>query len=548
MTVRTLLAGRWGYIVLGMLALAFRIGTAIPIQRAGYMDASYTLHIAENLAQGRGFVEQVLWNYLDGPTKLPHPSNLYWMPLPPVLASASFILFGASYHAAQLPFVLLSSIPPLFAYYLSRRVSSRIGLASGEVAPYGWMAALLVTFGGFYAIYWVAPDNLTPFAVSTDSALLFMAIALQRDRLPGLVWFAAGCLAGLSQLARADGFLVLAVVPIALCLSRRSPVHAAMDCIFAASGFLLVLAPWLARNYAAIGTFLAPGGVRTLFLTSYDDLFRYNVTDLTLSGYIDWGGANIVASKLNALGFDLLVLIFGGMQIFLAPFAAIGLWRLKGTVEFRLFLLYALLLTLAMAFIFTFPGIRGSMLHSSAALVPYFAVAVGPGLDASIRWVSRHRRRWDERSARVFFRRGFVALACGLTLFLYSQAVFGLFAFGPPTMPVWNARDEEYAAIGQQLEKAGVSALQPVMTVDPPSFFNETKRRSIYLPTDGLDAVFQAARQFGAHYLVLENDHPVPLNSLYAGRVQVTGLKPVANFQDALGRPVVLYEIGNRGQ
>jgi hypothetical protein len=531
------------YAALALAVLAFRSVTALPIAHGGYMDASYTLHVAQQLAGGRGFNEEVLWNYLDGPTALPHPSNLYWMPLPAVLAAASFLIFGISYHAAQVPFVLLSTLPPLFAFYLSRRIFSGDGPVKGAAAGHAWMAALLVTFSGFYTVYWIAPDNLAPFAVTTDFSLILMAIALESGARTGPFWFAAGVLAGLSQLARADGFLVLAVAPVALILLRRSPHHVVRGISFSTIGFLLVFSPWLARNYATVGSLLAPGGTHALFLTGYDELFRFNASDLTLSRYFDWGIGNIVASKVNAFGFDILVLLLGGLQIFLAPFAAIGLWQLRGRIEFKPFFLYTILLLLAMAIAFTFPSMRGSMLHSSAALIPYFAVAVGPGLDASIHWVARRRSQWDEGTARLFFRWGFVGLAGGLSIFLYSQSVFGIFAFGPPSIPVWNARDAEYIAVGRELDVRGVNPLQPVMTVDPPSFVNETGRRSIYLPTEGPDAIFQAARQFDARYLVLENDHPRPLNDLYAGSANIEGLTRVASFQDLLGRPVVLFQI-----
>ena len=183
------------------------------------------------------------------------------------------------------------------------------------------------------------------------------------------------------------------------------------------------------------------------------------------------------------------------------------------------------------------------MLHSSIALVAYLAVAVPPGIDVIVRWVAHRRRKWGERSAQVFFRWGFIALAAGLSIFLYAQGVFGSMSDSRATTPLWNDRDVEYREIGRELDALAVPPLQPIMTVDPPSFFNETGRRSIYLPTDNAEALFQAGEQFGARYLVLENDHPFPLNELYAGRAQVGGLAPVAKFQDALGRPVVLYEI-----
>jgi hypothetical protein len=168
---------------------------------------------------------------------------------------------------------------------------------------------------------------------------------------------------------------------------------------------------------------------------------------------------------------------------------------------------------------------------------------VPPGLDAVVHRVALRRRQWAERTAQLFFRGGFVALAVGLSIFLYAQGVFAGISGSPATTPLWNDRDVEYGAIGRKLDTLGVPPPQPIMTVDPPSFFNETGRRSIYLPTDNSEALFHAAEQFGARYLVLENDHPIPLNGLYAGRAQVDGLAPVDRFQDALGRPVILYEI-----
>ncbi|MGE5139260.1 MAG: hypothetical protein ACM3JD_07360, partial [Rudaea sp.] len=106
-----------------MIVFAWRLGTALPVEHAGYMDASYTIQVARNLVGGMGLNDEVLWNYLDAPVSLPHPSNLYWLPLPALLTAASFLVFGISYRAAQIPFLLVSIIPPLFSFYVARRAS-----------------------------------------------------------------------------------------------------------------------------------------------------------------------------------------------------------------------------------------------------------------------------------------------------------------------------------------------------------------------------------------------------------------------------------------
>lgn len=525
------------YLVLALIVLIFRLATALPLERAGYMDASYAFHVGTNLAQGRGLVQDVVWNYLDGSTTLPQPSNLYWLPLPSILAGLAMALFGISYHAAQIPFILLSLLPPLFAFYLARRLFAD----NPKRDAYARMAALLTAFSGFYTIYWSSPDNFAPFAVTADVALLLIALGVRKgDR---RFFFGAGIFVGLSQLSRADALLLLVVAPIVLWFNRKVfSVSWIMPLGALVVGFLLILTPWLVRNYFVIGTPFAPGGTRTLFLLNYDEFFSFDVGRITLQRYLDWGIGNILGSKFDALGFVLLVLLFGVWQIFLAPFAAVGFWKLRLQVEMQAALVYMVLLVLAMAFVFTFPATHGSMLHSTTALIAFGAVAVPPGLDAAVAWVAKRRRGWNAGQAQQFFGVGVVVIA-----FLFSVYFFAGGVFLPPspdaTTPLWNLRDSEYTAIDRELAARNVPKDVPVVTVDPPSFINETGRRSIYLPTESIDAIFEAAHQFGARYLVLQFDRPVTMRDLYAGNAAVDGLAPLLTTQDALGRPVTLFEI-----
>jgi len=112
-----------------LLALTVRVLTALPQEQPHYFDAYYYYDVAENLYLGRGFVEDFIWNYLEAPATVTHPSNLYWMPLSSIIAWLSFAFFGASYRAAQIPFVLLSSLLPVMAYYLSYRIYRKRGYA-----------------------------------------------------------------------------------------------------------------------------------------------------------------------------------------------------------------------------------------------------------------------------------------------------------------------------------------------------------------------------------------------------------------------------------
>lgn len=552
------------YLTLFVITLAFRIATALPLTNAGYMDASYAMHVAQNLARGRGFVEDVLWNYLDNPTGLPHPSNLYWMPLPSILIAPFYVLFGVSYRAAQIPFIVLSSLVPLVAFYIAHKIFQR--------DDYAWTAALFTTFSGFYTIYWVSPDNFTPFALTASLCLVFVARGMEREgarakerdskramgRGGAREFFVAGIFAGLSHLARVDGLLLVVVAPFALCLYAirhtqyarfqvsgfrfhvsRFAAYCLLPTAYFLFGYLLVTAPWFARNHLTVGAVLPSAGTKTLWLTSYDELFRFT-DDLTFQRYLDWGVGNIVASKLRAAVINVLVIVFGALQIFLAPFALIGLWHARRRIELLPFFIYAPLLYLAMVLAFTFPSMRGSMLHSAAALLPFFTAVAPYGIDASVEWVARRRRTWNAAQAARVFRVGFVALAIFLAIYLYASGVFPI--GGASDIPLWNSRDIEYVEIARWLD-AHARADDVVMVVDPPAFYNASQRRAIVIPTESIEAIFLAAKKYNARYLVLQFDHPKPLNDVYRGAMTVPGLTRVAEFRDGNSRPAMLFEV-----
>ena len=148
------------------LALAVRLLAALPQTQPNYMDAAYYLVGGQRLAQGHGFADPYVWNYLDRPQTLPHPSHLYWMPLPSILVAISQAVFGVNYRAAQIPFVFLSAVLPVLAYLVAWRVSA--------VRRHAWVAALLTIFSPFYLPYWGVPESFAPFAVLMKSNAAFL--------------------------------------------------------------------------------------------------------------------------------------------------------------------------------------------------------------------------------------------------------------------------------------------------------------------------------------------------------------------------------------
>lgn len=516
-----------------LLALVARVLTALPLKQPGYFDAYYYYDVAENLYLGRGFVVDFIWNYLDTPPSVSHPSNLYWMPFPSILAYLSFLAFGLSYRASQVPFIVLSALPPVLAYYLSHRLFGK--------PRYGLIAALLLIFSGFYLPYWVSPDNFTPFGVATSLALLALAYGLEKGR--PFYFGLAGLLMGLSHLTRADGALLWVVLGsvllVAFCQRKANGWGVRgflLSTLLALAGYLLIMGPWFYRNWVIVGAPLSGAGTKTLFLRNYDDLFSC-AKDLTWQGYLKWGWGAILGSKLRAAAHNGLVLL-GALQFYLAPFVGIGGWQVRRQRLYLPFLLYAALLYLIMTLLFTFPSMRGSMLHSTTALLPFLFALAPPGIDAFVEFMARWRRRWHPPTARAFFSLGFTGLAILISLFLYSQGVF--FSTSPaPILPLWNERNKIYIQVAQSLEGDA-----PVMVVDPPAYYYFTHRPALAIPNEEIEVILEVAYRYGAEYLILESDHPSTLNDLYRGEMSHPSLHLQRTLTDPFGDPVTIYHLG----
>ena len=494
----------------------------------GYMDADYYFLGGFNLASGEGLSEWVLWNYLDDPEGLPNPSHAYWMPLTSLVAGLG-VFFSPSPHTipldgflgARLGFIVIAGlIPPLTAWFAFT--------LRGKPQD-GWVAGLLAVFSGFYL----------PFLPTTDTFGIYMvlgALILQMAWLSfGLVspvetakrrsWgsIIIGLIAGAMHLSRADGLIWLGIAVLSPVLGHfcgmmdplkpgsRSVLvrNLAADLLRIFLGYFVVMGPWIVRNLNTFGTLLSPGGLRTLWLIHYDDLFLYPVDLLNLDRWWASGLSAIAQVRVAALGTNLGTALAVQGMIFLAPLGLLGLWHLRRDIRVQLGGLGWLLTFLAMTVFFPEPGARGGFFHSGAALQILFWAVVPTGLQEGVTWVGR-RRRWQiDRAIRVF-QAGLVMLAFGLTAVLVRQRVVG-----QPGSIGWNASAKNYSAISQALRAAGGSGEEVVLVNNPPGYHLVSGEPAIVIPMGDMSTLLAVAKRYDAHFLVLEPNHPAPLNDLY---------------------------------
>ncbi|GAC1458006.1 MAG: hypothetical protein PVSMB4_17720 [Ktedonobacterales bacterium] len=544
-------ASRRDVVLLVALGILARGLTAALVRHPGYIDAAYYYAVGRNLAAGRGLTEDFIVTYLTHPQHVTHPSNLYWMPGASLLLVPFFWLFGSAWWVAQVPNVLLTGALPALAYTLGRelRGTRRVALGAG---------LLTLTSGFFYPLYEPLTDNFGLYAWAAGGALLLLG---QGARGKPRRFALAGLCCGVAHLARPEAPLLLAVAGVvwwrarhgaglprwhrfALLIrtAREGDGHALGSTSLSPQGataggshplpggslaallglYLAVMTPWFLRNLLLVGSPLPPGGLQTAWLRDYNDFFSYQLP-LTPSTYLAWGIGSILASKVNALVLNARDLA-AVMEFVLAPFALLGAWRLRRDLAALPWILYGVGAYLALSLLFTFPSMRGSLLHSEIAVFPFLNVAAVVGLDAALDWIGRKGgpasvARTAERK-RVYLAIA-VALSVVLSTFLVLYNAHTLVEAAADYAQAGRVVTADMAAHSDRLASPSAAAGfkgPVVMVADPPNYAVDTGQRAIVLPDQGLSSMVAAAKSYGARYLVLEPVHAAAQDALWSGR------------------------------
>ncbi len=470
----------------------------------GYMDAEYYYLGGLQLVKGEGFTEPILWNYLDNPAEIPHPSHAYWMPLASIIAAGSMWMFGLqNFLTAKVGFVLLGIPIPLMTAFLAERITGNQHWAT--------TSGFLAIFSGYFLPYITTTDT---FAINMLLGGSLFLLLPKFTSLNGLTIFISGIIAGLMHLSRADGIIWAAVFTILLgfsgkknniVLKTRFKFIAVFIC-----GYFLVMGPWMVRNLSVFGTILSPGSTRTIWLTNYDQLFSYPVSKLTFQNWWASGIVEILKTRLWALGVNLQRVLAEQGLIFLTPLILLGLWKYRSDIRIRAGV-WAWLLTFGlMTFIFPFAGARGGLFHSSAALQPLFWTLTPAGLEQFINWGYRNRG-WNPKQASLVLGSAVILFAAILSVFLFTQRVIGI----NDGELAWNQTASKYQVYETALIDLGAAKDDIVMVKNPPGYHVVNNRKAIPIPEGNAQTLYDAAKRYAARYIILEVDHPEGLTDLY---------------------------------
>ncbi len=557
MVMKSMMIVRRSWLVFGVVALIAAWWIVRLIEAPGYTDVFYHYNAAVRVANGQGFTEPYLWTYIGAPDRLPEsgvfPSHLYWMPLTSLSAAVGLALFGGDYAAAQIPFTLMLVGTGLIGFWLGNRI--------GGSLRHAWMAGLITLFSGFYTRFWGTIDTFAPFALAGSACLVMMGllrnqppppiplpagregakdapISNERERVgrakPLQAALIGGMLAGIAHLTRADGllFVIVGVMVVLWGVRPHSPTssppaergrNALLLIVALIGGYGVVMLPWAVRNIAEINAPLPLGGTQAAWFRSYDDLFDYPPVNTPETLFAD-GVGGFIDSRWVALTNNLGTFIAVEGMIVLAPLMLIGLWVRRRDPFLTPFWLYALGLHMAFTLVFPFPGYRGGLLHSAAALVPFWAALGAAGLDDVIGWIASRRRRWRAATARLIFSAALVAYAVGLSVWIGSRG----------RVIATDQVPELYRTISEVMPDDA-----RVLINDPAMLYTFTGLGGAVIPNESPDVIPEIADRYAITHVVIEPAGlPAPMQTVLTN--PPTFLREIARAGE-----VIVYEIDN---
>jgi len=243
---------------------AAKLVVSAPRTQVNHGDVAFYYVVAKNLALGRGFVIDYIWNFWSRPEGIPTFSNDWWMPLPSVLCALGMKLGGIGYASAQATMIVVSSVLPLAVYLLGRELWD-----DRRVALLG--AALAATFHLFLDQP-SAPLSHGPYVVLATLSLWLIVRSVRDPRC--LKW--AGAAIAATQLARSDGILLFAPLVVAHVFARRQP-GAARPPLRAYASVLVawaaVMSPWWITNLVERGSLGSGGSLRAVWMRGYEEWY-----------------------------------------------------------------------------------------------------------------------------------------------------------------------------------------------------------------------------------------------------------------------------------
>lgn len=465
----------WIILIAGLLV---RLAAAGLAPHPGIADSNHYYNLGRNLAEGRGFVIDYIWNYHNPPDDVTHPID-YWMPLPALPPALMLAFFPDNLFATLIPSVIVGTALAALTYAIAAAMKFDEAIRL--------LAMLGVVFLPEYVLN----------SARTDTTLLYVffigisCIAFYKGLSDHPYWLLlAGIMAGLAHLSRQDAIIIAPAFILALLIHWRfNDKQLPFRWLWLIPvGWIVTLAPWMWRNYALYGVLLPSGASRTLFMTSFIDQFTYG-RELTLDHYLEWGLPNIIANIATMVMANIKTMYtILGIGLPITALVGIGglVWKKEKSRWLMLILPLCIILGLFAfySFLTPFHTQGGSFKKSYMLMIPFLSVASA--------WAI-----W------TFIQPKQIAWVVGLLLAGFG--LLGSFDLVRLDFAVAGEYSQSVIELDMVLQDAGDvngDGEIIIMTQDP-FMLNLYGYRALMLPSDPRDMILEAAYRYDVDYILL---------------------------------------------
>lgn len=235
-----LTAYRTPILLILLLAFALRLVLAIGFPREAGDELRYTAP-AVNMLAGRGFSADV--------SEPIRPSE-HTVPAYPIFIATVYFVFGQHNVAVRIAQSAVDLITCLLVAFISFRLappSQKRSAAMSALIIYGCLSWFTVSWTRY-----ILTETLATLVTVLAVAVSIMAFRTERWR-----WPVVGLICGVALLTRADAVLLVAAFGLFLTfrIVRRRSAKSVISLLLFCSTIPVVLAPWIIRNYIALGKF-----------------------------------------------------------------------------------------------------------------------------------------------------------------------------------------------------------------------------------------------------------------------------------------------------
>lgn len=464
----------------------------------GHADYADNAVVARNLLAGKGFTVDYVAQFYNPNLPLPHEQET-WPLLQPVLIAPSFFLLGDSPWAAKVPNLVLQVALAVALYLVGRSLfDRRVALA----------AVALTLFNPFIFRLIIFPTSDLAFTLLALLTLAQFYRATSREQEGDFRWgyFAwAGLWAGLMMLAKPIGalFVLIALLWDLLWRWRQGRWHHLWQA-WLAFGLpaAVLLAPWLLRNLFLFGTPVYSTEQFDAWILKYRDweeIYRLYDHDVPNRSWLLRYGFDAVFQAIGTeftRWWNYFTRDSGSLLTLLGSALALGGLLTLRRHAARLFSLVGAVLLLFGTFICVYWHVEERYF---LPFIPWLALLIGRALW----WVHdtlAYRRNGEGRPVPTGW--GWLGLVAVILACIYLTTPFSREA----TAKMQMDQDMRPELQAYQWLAGHSGEDEVIMTRIPWQVAYYTRRATVMIPQDGLEAALEIAARYGVDYLLMEGD------------------------------------------